>query len=923
MSWAGLHKYLVSIRMNLIGLFALCVTLVLGAQGAQAEEVECSPVVGHLASFEGAVEVQRDGTDPWLDGRLGLPLCQGDSIRVGENARAAAALINGAVLRLDQNTAMRLTNIAHAEEESSFLDLIVGAFQSLSRKPRKLAVNTPYLNATIEGTEFMLSAAPDRSQLIVFEGVVIATNDQGELVLTQGQAAEAVPGAAPTSVVVVRPRDAVQWSLYYPPVLATGVAPGETDEAFRALEAAPESARDAAFFLERAALRLSVGQSTEARADIDEALARNPDSGLAYALSTVIAVVLNDDVAALADGERAVALDPSSAPAKIALSYALQSQFRLPEARDLMQQAVDENPEDALAWARLSELWLMLGYNGESRDAGDKARELQPDLARGQIIAGFAALAEFDSTAALVAFDRAIELDSANPLAWLGRGLAQIRKGQLAEGTKDLEMAVGLDSNNALLRAYLGKAYFEEKRAPLDSEQFDISKELDPFDPTPWLYSAIAKQTENQPGEALEDLQESIALNDNRAVYRGRLELDKDQAARGTSLGRVYDDLGFLQLGINEASKSLTLDPGNASAHRFLSDIYLDERRREIARVSDLLQAQLLQDVNLNPIQPSISTTNLNIITNGGPADAGFNEFTPLFESNGVQLDVTGGAGTQSTLAGEGVISGLYEGYSLSAGGFHFNTAGFRDNNDIDHNIYDVFGQAALTPKLNVQAEVRNRNTSNGDIALNFDPDQFSENFNRDLEQTIARVGGRYTPSPNSNFLGSFIYSDREEKTFDSIDSGVPGFPIDTDASVDDEGYQAEGQYIFEHPRFNAIVGGAYSDIDSELKADVTFGGFPIASLDTNDTIQSTRGYLYTNISYPESVTWTLGVSGDNYEQDAFEINEVNPKLGVQWNVLDDLVLRGAYFKTVKPALVNNRTLEPTQLPASINFSTK
>ena len=62
-------------------------------------------------------------------------------------------------------------------------------------------------------------------------------------------------------------------------------------------------------------------------------------------------------------------------------------------------------------------------------------------------------------------------------------------------------------------------------------------------------------------------------------------------------------------------------------------------RRREIARVSNLLQAQMLQDININPMQPSLSEANLNIVTQGGPARAGFNEFTPLFERNQAQLN--------------------------------------------------------------------------------------------------------------------------------------------------------------------------------------------------------------------------------------------------------------------------------------------
>ncbi len=96
-----------------------------------------------------------------------------------------------------------------------------------------------------------------------------------------------------------------------------------------------------------------------------------------------------------------------------------------------------------------------------------------------------------------------------------------------------------------LLRAYLGKAYFEEKRAPLDSEQFDIAKQLDPNDPTAYLYSGIAKQTENRPVEAVQDLEKSIELNDNRAAYRGRLLLDKDRAARGHQSGAGLQGSGL------------------------------------------------------------------------------------------------------------------------------------------------------------------------------------------------------------------------------------------------------------------------------------------------------------------------------------------------------------------------------------------
>jgi len=45
--------------------------------------------------------------------------------------------------------------------------------------------------------------------------------------------------------------------------------------------------------------------------------------------------------------------------------------------------------------------------------------------------------------------------------------------------------------------------------------------------------------------EALQDLQKSIELNDNRAPYRSCLLLDEDLAARSASLAQIYYDLEF------------------------------------------------------------------------------------------------------------------------------------------------------------------------------------------------------------------------------------------------------------------------------------------------------------------------------------------------------------------------------------------
>jgi tetratricopeptide (TPR) repeat protein/opacity protein-like surface antigen len=888
--------------------------------GAAAAE-PCETVVGRLATVEGQVEVQRTGSPNWQAGVLGGDLCQGDTVRAGARSRATISLINQAVLRVDQNTAMRLDNITGVTEERSVLSLLKGAFQSFSRKPRGFEVNTPYLNGSIEGTEFVFRVTDKQSELTVLEGLVVASNSQGNVTVSGGESAIGEQGKAPYMRTVVSPIDAVQWSLYYPPVMtAHGVSP------------------DAQAPLQNAASLLSVGRVDEARASIDKALEQDPNAGLAYALRAVINVVQNNNDQALADGKQAVAMNPDSPAAMIALSYAQQASYQIPAARDTLLQAVDEQPGAPLAWARLSELQLMLGDRKQSRIAASRALAIDPNLERAHITRGFAALAEFKNAVAMAAFKRAITLSSSDPMAHLGLGLARISDGNLAEGGRDIEVAVALDSNNALLRAYLGKTYFEEKRTPLDTEQFAIAKQLDPNDPTAWLYDGIAKQTENRPVEAVQDLERSIELNDNRAVYRSRLLLDKDRAARGTSLARAYKDLGFTQLGVNESTESLAVDPSNAAAHRFLSDSYQGVRRHEISRVSELLQAQLMQDVNINPVQPSLSETNLNIVTLGGPAAAGFNEFTPLFERNKTQFNVTGFGGNNDTYGGEAVVSGLYGPASFSIGAFSYDTDGWRTNNDQDRNIYNLFGQVALTPQLNIQAEFRHSESWSGDLAFNFDPDDFFRDLSDDRDQDTYRLGMRYTPSSDGrhNFLLSYIHNELDQSLsqselldpFDPNDPFEPATTLSFDSDVRDNGDQVEAQHIYQNVRVNVVSGAAYSDSDRKIKDRFVISLEDIGPVDSfggdlDQTVEHYRGYSYAvgNIPLGEGVVdLTIGASYDDYKEGILDETNFNPKFGALWQVNNNLRLRAAAFKVVKPLLVNNRTLEPTQVAGFNQF---
>src|SRR5512132_2116189 len=292
-----------------VGLFlaAFVVAAVAMLTSTPARAVDgCFPPAGYMRSVQGQVEIKRGAVD-WRPAALDEPLCAGDLIRVGDRSRALAAIAN-LTQRIDQNTTLSLTYVP--EGKPSVVGLIEGAVYFFSRKPRVLEVDTPFFDATVEGTEFLVRVEAQRALLTVFDGRITARNDQGELTVTGGQSLVAEAGQAPTPSVPVRPRDAVQWALFYPIILLpladrSGAAAraiagplGQAVElaarsdytaAFAAFESIPEPERGAEFHLYRAATLLSVGRAEEARADIDRALLRDPTEGLAYALSAVIA----------------------------------------------------------------------------------------------------------------------------------------------------------------------------------------------------------------------------------------------------------------------------------------------------------------------------------------------------------------------------------------------------------------------------------------------------------------------------------------------------------------------------------------------------------------------------------------------------------------------------------------------------------
>jgi len=896
--------------------------------------IRCENWVGKIVSIQGKVCIRRSNTIQWTPAKTNDIVCPGDIVHTHEKSRAAIILSNKVILRLDEKS----TIIVPAPEKKtiSVIDIINGGANFFSRSPKGLKVLTPFVNAFVEGTEFYIEVESDQTLLSIFEGQVEVRNEAGRLVLSRGESAVAKAGQAPVPRIVLDPMDAVKWALYYPPVLEyrpddfgsdTGWQAkvrrsiefywnGDLTSAFSSIEEVPEDIQDHRFFIYRAGLLLTVGCVDEAGVDIERALNLDPSNSEAFALQSIIAVAQNKKDQALDLARRAVKLAPDTPCAKVALSYAQQADFDLQSALSSLRKAVELGPENALAWSRLSELWLSFGDLDKALEAAERAVVLNPNIERTQTVLGFSYITQFKIRDAKRSFKKAIELDQAAPLPRLGLGLTKIRQGDLQAGREDIEIAASLDPANSLIRSYLGKAYYEEKRDMLAQKQYTIAKKLDPNDPTAWFYDAIRKQTINRPVEALEDLQKSMELNDNRAVYRSRFMLDEDLAARSASLARIYNDLGFQQLALAEGWNSLNVDPTNYSVHRFLADSYAALPRHEIARVSELLQSQLLQPINITPVQPQLAESDLFILDGAGPSDPSFNEFNPLFNRNRLALQASGVAGGNSILGDELVQSGVWGRMSYSIGQFHYESDGFRDNNDQDKDIYNAFVQLSPLPNTSIVGEIRYNDRDFGDLEILFDPDRFSEHQKQNLKQRTYRLGFHHGFTPNSEVIASVISQDIEESIDDEVEIAS------LDINQDTDGYLAELQHLYRKSCLNIISGLGY--YNAELDRD--FGFLPSVPYIPEDfssekrDIYHTNLYLYTQINPLKQLTLTTGVSYDSFDDDKTDSDQLNPKFGLIWQPFQHTTLRFSVFRILTKTLISDQTLEPTQVAGFNQF---
>lgn len=847
-------------------------------------------------------------------------------------------------------------------------------YYSSGSRPGSISVTTPAGDGVPEGTEFTVRVDPDlgRAVFTMLDGKVVLANEHGTTNVTSGWYGVLQTNQAPQAF-RIEARKLVQWWLYYPAVLdpdelasslraATSLEPslaayraGDLGEALAKYPgypspAAPTHDSQRAWL---ASLLLGSGAVEEAIELLGTGDADHPHL---LAVNTLLAAVTTRP--ALSDrppGEmtRPVAAhlpDNSgswTASQWLAQSYERQANYDLAGALACARRAIERSPQFAYGWARVAELEFSHGRTREARRGVEKALEFGPRNAQAHAIHGFLLAAQNDISEALAVFERVVELDPGLANGWLGRGLCRIRQGQLAAGRQDLETAVSVEPGRSLLRSYAAKALLDEGWSEVAVKELRYAVKLDPLDPTPWLYSALAKQEANRLNEAATDLEQSLSLNENRTVYRSDLLLDQDRAVRGANLANIYADAGMSEVSVREATRGLNSDYANAAAHLFLANSYnalRDPRqvnlRHEAAWFSEFLLANLLSPVGAGTLSQTVSQ----------------GEYSKLFERD--QFGVV--SETLWTSNGDWLESGTQFGrfgnfeYALDAP--YRSEVGQRPNNDLEQLTLSFQGKAQLGLADTVFLQGIYYDAESGDVAQHYDPAKSNPGLRlHETQEPIVIAGWNHQWKPGVHTLLLVSPWKVEGRLSDPRYRNPVGF-VSTDGSIDIldpvffgvqpldyhtryAGWSAELQHLWQI-RSHTLIGGLRyqsGEFDTDTAMDVRsiLEVGPIAGVPDESTVLknqvSPRMERFSLYGYDQwqVLPWALVSAGVSYDRLIEPLNftqppltdqettveQVSPKVGLTLTPWKGGAVRGAFTRSLGGVSFDQSyRLEPVQV---------
>jgi tetratricopeptide (TPR) repeat protein len=429
---------------------------------------------------------------------------------------------------------------------------------------------------------------------------------------------------------------------------------------------------------------LMSGRIQEARSRLEAALNLPPPGPrLARPLLVQIDLVQNRKAVAQIEASQALTQAPDSPMALLSMGLVKMASFDLPAATQYLQKTIATDPRFIEAYVYLAKVWLGSEYLSRARRTIDQALQMAPRDPQVLSLVGFVRLAFRDYAGAFQYWNQALEGDPKFGEPHLGLGIYYFRHRDFRRGLEEMLTATLLDPRVASYQTELGKALYQTRSFDRSLEVFDYAKTLDPRDPTPYYYRGIALTDLNRPGEAIQEINKSIELNNNVAMFRSRSLLDQDLAVRNVSLAKSYQQLGLNDWAYSKAVTAVNYHPHESSTHLFLRDIILGARAGSETPflTGGLLYSTANMEGALFRVLSRANQATFRNVALEGTETLGFTlDYAPMFEMPYGRAVASGGIGVREggkfIQDHQGVIYGGAPGVAAAAFGRYYNDRG-------------------------------------------------------------------------------------------------------------------------------------------------------------------------------------------------------------------------------------------------------
>ncbi len=286
----------------------------------------------------------------------------------------------------------------------------------------------------------------------------------------------------------------------------------------------------------------------------------------------------------------------------------------------LYQQAVGQDPNFALAWARLSYNESQLAWfggggedvkqlNRQARADAERALQLQPNLSAAHLAIGYSDYwGRGDYAAALQAFAAALKLKPNDADTLAAQAFVERRQGRFDDAIASLAKAQTLDPRNSALAFELGSTYMNESRYADAEDAFQHALALDPGNRNAKSYNADAILYSS--GDIPRAL--AAAQGDDPALKSVRVNLLTDQ--------RKYSEALALLDSIPDTPDNFSF-PGGGLKSEQMADLYywdMGDKARALALYQQALpkaraQLEVQQGINLAFVWESIGDAELGL----------------------------------------------------------------------------------------------------------------------------------------------------------------------------------------------------------------------------------------------------------------------------------------------------------------------